>query len=186
MPLELVRKSCSPVITILLFLLAGTGCGKGSPVIEEGEAVMVLQVSSPVFIEGGTIAKKFTCDAENVSPPLAWSGIPTDTQSQALIVDDPDAPGGTWVHWVLYDLPADTTSLAEGAMKIGVEGVNDFRKPGYGGPCPPRGSTHRYYFKVYALDTRLGLKPGASKGDLERVMQGHVLAQGVLMGKYGR
>ena len=147
---------------------------------------MALQVSSPVFMEGGTIARKYTCDAENVSLPLAWSGTPPGTQSLALIADDPDAPAGTWVHWVLYDLPVEITSLAEGTKGIGTEGVNDFRKTGYGGPCPPRGSTHRYYFKIYALDTQLGLKAGAGKRDVERAMQGHVLAQGMLVGKYGR
>jgi Raf kinase inhibitor-like YbhB/YbcL family protein len=147
---------------------------------------MALQVASPVFVEGGMLARRFTCDAENVSPPLTWSGTPSGTQSIVLIADDPDAPAGTWVHWVLYDLPSDTTSLPEGVKGIGVEGVNDFRKSGYGGPCPPRGTPHRYYFKVYALDTQLGLKPGASKRDVERTMQGHVLAEGILMGKYGR
>jgi Raf kinase inhibitor-like YbhB/YbcL family protein len=147
---------------------------------------MALQVASPVFLEGGMLARRFTCDAENVSPPLTWSGTPSGTQSIVLIADDPDAPAGTWVHWVLYDLPSDTTSLPEGVKGIGVEGVNDFRKSGYGGPCPPRGTPHRYYFKVYALDTQLGLKPGASKRDVERTMQGHVLAEGILMGKYGR
>ena len=185
--LNIVSKSGLPVIVFLLFLLIGAGCGRASPVVElEDEAAMSLQVSSPVLMEGGTIARKYTCDAENVSPPLTWSGIPSGTQSLALIADDPDAPAGTWVHWVLYDLPADTTSLAEGTKGIGVEGVNDFRKSGYGGPCPPRGSTHRYYFKVYALDKQLGLTPGAGKRDVEWAMQGHVLAQGVLMGKYGR
>jgi Raf kinase inhibitor-like YbhB/YbcL family protein len=182
-----MSKSNLQIIVILLFLLMGAGCDRISPPVEEeGEAGMALQVSSPVFKEGGMIARKYTCDAENVSPPLTWSGIPPGTQSLALIADDPDAPAGTWVHWVLYDLPANTASLAEGTKGIGVEGVNDFRKTGYGGPCPPRGSTHRYYFKVYALDTQLGLKPGAGKRDIERAMQGHVLAQGVLMGKYGR
>lgn len=181
-----MSKSGLTLIIFLLLLLAGAGCGNASPLDEEEEVDMTLQVSSPVFGEGGTIAKKYTCDAENLSPPLAWSGIPAGTQSLALIADDPDAPAGTWVHWVLYDLPADTTALAEGMKGIGVEGVNDFRKTGYGGPCPPWGSTHRYYFRVYALDTKLGLKPGATKRDVERAMQGHVLAQGALMGKYGR
>lgn len=147
---------------------------------------MALQVTSQAFTEGGMIARRHTCDAENVSPPLTWPDAPPGTQSIALIADDPDAPVGTWVHWVLFDLPGETTSLPEGAKGIGVEGINDFRKSGYGGPCPPRGKPHRYYFKVYALDTRLGLKPGASKRDVERAMQGHILAQGVLMGMYGR
>jgi len=185
-----MQKGCAvllPCIVLLLVLLASAGCAGATPVVEkEGEAVMALQVTSPVFFEGGMIPSKFTCDAENVSPPLAWSGASTGTQSIVLIADDPDAPVGTWVHWVLYDLPPDTNSLPEGAMGIGVDGINDFRKSGYGGPCPPRGNPHRYYFKIYALDNRLGLKPGASKRDVERAMQGHILAQGVLMGKYGR
>ncbi len=147
---------------------------------------MALQVTSQAFIEGGIIARKHTCDAENVSPPLTWSGAPPGTQSIALIADDPDASAGSWVHWVLFDLPGETTALPEGVKGIGIEGINDFRKLGYGGPCPPRGKPHRYYFNVYALDTGLGLKPGASKRDVERAMQGHVLAQGVLMGMYGR
>lgn len=175
------------VILSLLLMLDGVGCG-GSLAVEEdeGDGVMTMKVSSPSFVEGGTIDRKYTCDAENVSPELAWSGIPPGTQSLALIADDPDAPAGTWVHWVLYNLPAGTASLAEGGKGVGVEGVNDFHKTGYGGPCPPKGSIHRYYFKVYALDTKLELKPGAGKRDVERAMQGHVLAQGVLMGKYGR
>lgn len=168
-------------------LLVEAGCSQASPLVtEEGEAAMALQVTSPVFVEGGNIPRKFTCDAENVSPALAWSGIPSGAQSIALIADDPDAPVGTWVHWVLYDLPGDTSAIPEAVMGIGVEGLNDFRKSGYGGPCPPKGKPHRYFFKVYALDTGLGLKPGASKGEVEKAMQGHVLAQGQLMGKYGR
>jgi Raf kinase inhibitor-like YbhB/YbcL family protein len=185
-----MQKGCAVwlhCIVLLLVLLASAGCAGATPGVEiEGEVVMALQVTSQAFIEGGLIPSKFTCDAENVSPSLAWSGAPTGTQSFALIADDPDAPMGTWVHWVLYDLPPDTQSLPEGAIGIRVEGINDFRKSGYGGPCPPRGKPHHYYFKVYALDTRLGLKPGASKRDVERAMQGHVLAQGQLVGMYGR
>ena len=147
---------------------------------------MTIQLTSPAFSEGGTIPKKFTCDADNVSPQLAWSGVPSETKSLVLIVDDPDAPSGDWVHWVLYDLPPELTGLAEGIKGVGVDGVNDFRKPGYGGPCPPRGSNHRYFFKLYALDTRLNLKPGASKADIEKAMGGHILAQGLLVGRYGR
>lgn len=147
---------------------------------------MSLSVTSAAFNEGGSIPRKFTCDDKNMSPALAWSGVPEGTQSLALIADDPDAPAGTWVHWVLYDLPAGTLSLPEGVMGLGTEGVNGFRKTGYGGPCPPRGTTHRYFFRVYALNANLGLKPGATKAELENAMQGHVLAQGQLMGKYGR
>lgn len=103
-----------------------------------------------------------------------------------MIADDPDAPVGTWVHWVLYDIPSDLSQLAEGAKGIGTQGVNDFHKLGYGGPCPPKGKPHRYYFKLYALDTALNLKPGASKENVLTAMKGHVLANGELMGKYGR
>lgn len=147
---------------------------------------MAITLTSSAFSEGGTIPKKHTCDGEDVSPALNWSGIPEGTKSLALIMDDPDAPAGTWVHWVLYDLPPDLTGLPEGTRGLGVEGMTSFREPGYGGPCPPRGKPHRYFFKLYALDKILGLKAGVTKGDLEKAMQGHVLAQGQLMGTYGR
>ncbi len=146
---------------------------------------MTIQLSSRAFAEGSPIPKKNTCDGENLSPPLAWSGVPAGTQSLALIAEDPDAPAGTWTHWVLYGLPASQASLDEGA-RVGIDGQNDFRKPGYGGPCPPKGKPHRYFFKLYALDTTLQLKTGASKAELEKAMRGHILAQGQLMGTYGR
>jgi Raf kinase inhibitor-like YbhB/YbcL family protein len=151
----------------------------------EGEVPMNLILTSSAFQEGQTIPVKYACDGQNVSPPLAWSEVPAGTISPALIVDDPDAPGGAFVHWVLYDLPGDATALGEGTS-VGVQGVNGFRKSGYGGPCPPKGSTHRYYFKLYALDKALGLKPGASKADVEKAIQGHILTWGQIMGKYGR
>lgn len=153
---------------------------------------MSIQITSSAFSEGNSIPKKYTCDAEDASPPLAWSGAPAGTKSLALIADDPDAPVGTWVHWVIYNLPPTLTELKEGIAKtptlegIGVQGTNDFRKTGYGGPCPPRGKPHRYFFKLYALDTALNLQAGASKTDLEKAMRGHILAQGQLMGTYGR
>ncbi|NMB57719.1 MAG: YbhB/YbcL family Raf kinase inhibitor-like protein [Chloroflexi bacterium] len=153
---------------------------------------MSISISSPAFTEGGTIPKKFTCDAENLSPALTWSGIPQGTKSLVLIVDDPDAPVGVFVHWVLFGMAGNLTGLPEGVAKsdsvsgIGVQGINDFRKTGYDGPCPPKGSNHRYYFKLYALDTTLDLKTGARKVNVEHAMQGHILAQGQLMGRYGR
>jgi hypothetical protein len=152
---------------------------------------MSILVTSPAFSEGNPIPKKYTCDGEDVSPPLAWSGLPAGTQSLALIADDPDAPVGTWVHWVIFNLPHTLTGLSEGIAKTptvegGIQGNNDFRKVGYGGPCPPRGKPHRYFFKLYALDTSLALEAGASKADVERAMQGHILAQGQLMGTYSR
>lgn len=153
---------------------------------------MALAISTTSFPNGGDIPKKFTCDGADVSPELSWTGAPAATQAFALIADDPDAPVGTWTHWVLYDLPATTASLAEGVSKVdelgsgGRQGRNDFRKIGYGGPCPPPGKPHRYFFKLYALDAKLNLKPGATKQEVEQAMQGHSLAQAELMGKYRR
>ncbi len=151
-----------------------------------------MQLSSTAFKEGAAIPAKHTCDAKDVSPPLKWTGVPAGTKSLALIVDDPDAPVGTWVHWVLYDLPATTTELAEDVPKSQTvaggakQGVNDFRRLGYGGPCPPPGKPHRYFFKLYALDAVLDLKPGLTKKDIERAMEKHILAQAQLMGTYQR
>ncbi len=153
---------------------------------------MSFHVTTRAFPAEGTIPKKFTCDGSDVSPPLAWSGAPPGTHSFALIVDDPDAPVGTWVHWVLYDLPANTKELAEGVPKQeqlsngARQGRNDFRKIGYGGPCPPPGKPHRYFFKLYALDKKLDLSAGASKAETESAMKGHILAQAELLGRYGR
>ncbi len=153
---------------------------------------MTIQITSAAFTEGGAIPKKHTCDGEDISPALAWSGIPSGTQSLALIADDPDAPVGTWVHWVLYNIPSTLNGLPEGVAKspnvegIGLQGNNGFRRSGYGGPCPPKGKPHRYFFKLYALDTSLNLKAGATKADIEKAMGGHILAQGQLMGTYGR
>ena len=151
-----------------------------------------MQLTSSAFTEGGVIPAKHTCDDKNVSPSLKWSGVPAGTKALALIADDPDAPAGTWVHWVLYDLPATATELPEDVPKSqyaadgAKQGLNDFRHLGYGGPCPPPGKPHRYFFKLYALDTPLDLKPGATKKDVERAMEKHVLAQTQLMGTYKR
>lgn len=153
---------------------------------------MALKLTSTGFEPGGTIPKKFTCDGPDVSPALAWNDPPAGTQSFALIADDPDAPVGTWVHWVLYDLPAEARALAENVPKQeqlangARQGRNDFGRIGYGGPCPPPGKPHRYLFKLYALDGKLHLPAGATKAEVERAMQGHVLAQGELLGRYGR
>ena len=139
-----------------------------------------------------TIPKTFTCDGLDVSPQLSWNDPPATTQSFALIMDDPDAPAGTWVHWVLYNLPISARELAENIpnreqLSNGAhQGRNDFNKFGYGGPCPPPGKPHRYYFKLYALDTKLHLKPGAIKADVERAMQDHIRAQSQLIGLHSR
>lgn len=153
---------------------------------------MSIQIICAAFKEGETIPVKYTCDGENVSPALNWSGAPENTKSFALICDDPDAPMGTWVHWVVYNIPATMTSLPEAVpMKKTVlnniiQGTTSFRKIGYGGPCPPRGPAHRYFFKIYALDTELNLKAGASENELLKAMEGHILAKGQLMGRYSR
>lgn len=151
-----------------------------------------MQIISSVFSHQGMIPATYTCDGADVSPPLTWSGIPADAKSLALIVDDPDAPDPaaprrTWVHWVLYDIPPALTGLAEGAadrLPAGIrEGMNDFRRARYGGPCPPLGK-HRYFFKLYALDKMLGALPGASKVAVEKAMQGHILMTSELVGLY--
>jgi Raf kinase inhibitor-like YbhB/YbcL family protein len=150
-----------------------------------------MEIKSSAFGSGEMIAAKYTCDGANFSPPLEWAGSPAGTRSFALICDDPDAPMGTWVHWVIYDIPPTATMLAEGITRQkdlpggGTQGINDFRKVGYGGPCPP-GGTHRYFFKLYALDTMLGLKPGITKDQLLKAMRGHILAEAQIMGTYRR
>lgn len=155
---------------------------------------MAFKLTSGAFEEGGRIPTRFTCDGPDVSPALAWSDAPADTKALALICDDPDAPRGTWVHWVLYDVPVGITTLPEGVPAEEVlpdlgrakQGRNDFGRIGYGGPCPPPGKPHRYFFKLYALDAALRLEAGATKADVERAMQGHVLGNAQLMGTYGR
>ena len=175
------------IISLVFLVLISAGCkselNQGN---EAGVTPMSIPVSSPSFKEGERIPIKFTCDGTNLSPQLDWSGQPATVHSLALIMDDPDAPAGTFVHWVLFNLPGDLASLPEGVSGTGVAGTNGFRKLGYGGPCPPKGSTHRYFFKLYALDFALDLKEGASKAEVERAMQGHILGQGQLGGKYSR
>jgi Raf kinase inhibitor-like YbhB/YbcL family protein len=150
-----------------------------------------MEIKSSAFGSGEMIAAKYTCDGADFSPPLEWSGGPAGTKSLALICDDPDAPMETWVHWVIYNIPPTAAILAEGITREkelpggGTQGVNDFRKIGYGGPCPPAG-THRYFFKLYALDAMLGLKPGITKDQLLKAMRGHILAEAQLMGTYKR
>jgi len=150
-----------------------------------------MEISSPSFKNGEFIPRKYTCDGNDISPSLNWDKVPDGTKSFALICDDPDCPSMTWVHWVCYNIPSDLRSLPEGIPKDkqlkngAMQGVTDFRRPGYGGPCPP-GGIHRYYFKLYALDTMPNPGPGATKSDIIKAMQGHILAQCELMGKYKR
>jgi len=153
---------------------------------------MGFEPRSPAFTQGADIPKKFTCDGQDLSLALAWDAPPAGTRSLALVMDDPDAPLGTWVHWVFFDLPVELRALPEGVPKDkepklgGRQGSNSWKRIGYGGPCPPPGPAHRYFFKFYALDRKLELPAGAAKADVEMAMRGHILAHGELMGKYKR
>lgn len=156
-----------------------------------GAGGVKMELKSQAFQAGETIPSKYTCDGQDISPPLNWSDPPTGTIGFALISDDPDAPVGTFVHWVMWNIPASTRALEEDLPKTASlsngtkQGTTDFRRIGYGGPCPPSG-THRYFFKLYALDTTLDLPTSATKKDLVKAMQGHILGQTELMGTYRR
>lgn len=149
-------------------------------------------LTTPTFPPGGRIPAPCTCDGENRSPCLQWSEIPVDTRSFAVICDDPDAPRKTWVHWILFNLPADAVEVKEGVPRTPVlpsgarQGMNDGSEIGYAGPCPPRGGPHRYFFRLYALDCTLNLSPGVQRSDLDQAMRGHVLAEATVIGMYGR
>jgi len=161
-------------------------------IAQTAEGGDLMKISSSAFEEGGTIPQKYTCTGEDVSPPLSWSDAPKGAKSLVLICDDPDAPVGTWVHWVLYALPPTITKLEEGVPPEGEvlngakQGRNDFGNLGYGGPCPPPGKPHRYYFKLYAVDMKPELKPGATKAEVLKTIKGHILDESQLMGRFGR
>lgn len=151
-----------------------------------------ISISAEGFKDGTTIPDVYTCKGKDISPTLSWKGIPAQTKSIALIMDDPDGSGGTFVHWVLYNVPAGTQKLSEGmphdkVLSDGsIQGITDFGRTGYGGPCPPPGKPHRYIFKIYALDSNIILAEGASKKQLENAMKGHILAKGEIVGVYRR
>ena len=198
--LRIQAKTCAVLVAILFMLishaksnaLANSDSKIDLLLAPERETAMSLSISSPSFSSGGDIPKKFTCDGVDVSPQLSWTEPPAGTKSFALLVDDPDAPVGTWNHWTMWTVPASARGLAEGVKKEAIlpdgseQGKNDFRKTGYNGPCPPSGKPHHYHFKLFALDTKLDLKPGASKREVEAAMKGHVLAQAEYVGRYGR
>ena len=194
----------SKALILLLFVAAcggesrstgDTASDSGLTVADTGKGsnAMGLQITSPAFSQGGPIPAKYTCEGQDISPPLAWSGVPPNTKSIALIVDDPDAPDPAkpqrvYVHWVLYNIPSSASALQENASKGGlpkgaVQGKNDWGKAEFGGPCPPIGR-HRYFHKLYALDTELMGLSSPTKADVERAMRGHILASGELMGTY--
>ena len=187
-------KRYTPVPLVLLtFCLAFSEIGNA---LEEGASMVTLKLTSTSFEPNGVIPARYTCEGKDISPSLQWSDPPSGTKSLALISEDPDAPGGTWVHWVLYDLPQGTRELKEGVPKTSLlqfpdgaarQGTTDFKRLGYGGPCPPPGSYHRYFFKLYAIDTILEYFPdGMTKQELLKAMEGHILAQGELIGRYKR
>jgi Raf kinase inhibitor-like YbhB/YbcL family protein len=184
------RSTSSSVVSIIGLLLAFEASADEHK--KEGKS-MALSITSPSFMNQGEIPSKFTCEGSDTSPELKWSGAPTGAKSLAVIVDDPDAPDPkapkmTWVHWVLYNIPATATGLPEGVASKSLpagtaEANNDWKRTGYGGPCPPIGR-HRYFFKLYAIDTVLPKLPAPSKAALEKAMEGHILAKAELMGTY--
>ncbi|MBE9546861.1 MAG: YbhB/YbcL family Raf kinase inhibitor-like protein [Proteobacteria bacterium] len=184
----MTRRIFYPLLIVLFFLFIFQGNNGIEAQMKGGK---VMEITSSAFEEGGNIPEMYTCDGANISPPLEWTAAPDGAKSFALICDDPDAPMGTWVHWVAYDLPVSISRLPENIppertpASGGKQGINDFNKIGYGGPCPP-GGTHRYFFKLYALDTTVDLAPGATKEQLLKAMRGHILSEAQLMGKYRR
>lgn len=186
-------------IIMLIAAAIGVACSGGNKSeadtkAKEGETEMAeMKIVSDAFSEGDTIPVKYTCDGADVSPALSWPEPPEGTKSLALICDDPDAPGRTWVHWVVINIPSDKNELVEGvnfsadsSFAGAIQCRTNFGHNKYGGPCPPPGPAHRYFFKIYALDTGLDLTAEATKADVEKAMEGHILAQGQLMGKYAR
>ena len=180
-----------PWFALMLGLLASCQ-GQATVPSQQPASAADLLVESTAFAESQDIPVRFTCDGDDVSPPLSWSEPPRGTQSLVLIVEDPDAPGGTWDHWLLFNIPAAIRLLPEGVPAdphpsgLGTHGSNSWHRLEYGGPCPPAGSPHRYYFHLYALDTVLALKEGSNKKEIEQGMQNHILAEGSLVARYGR
>lgn len=170
------------IIVIFLFLLTKQ---KQNQSLNNIITSNTMKIESPAFKNNELIPSKYTCDGENINPPLIISGVPVDAKSLAIIVDDPDAPAGTWTHWTVWNLKPDLQNILEGAKIDGIEGITSFKTKGYGGPCPPSGR-HRYFFKLYALDTILDLNSNSDKSALERAMAGHILAYAELIGLYSR
>ncbi len=166
---------------IIFVLIASVFAATAFSMADEDKESIAMKLESPEFENNGFIPKKFTCQGEDINPALIVEGIPEDTKSLVLIVDDPDAPMGMWVHWVLYNVPV-VSRIDENSIP-GEQGITDFGTKGYGGPCPPSG-IHRYFFKIYALDTELGLKQGPRKKDLEKAMKGHILGKAEMIGLY--
>lgn len=176
---------CLLAIACAVFIAGCSQKAADNAVIQNADGeVVVMKLTSPAFQDNGVMPPRFTCNGANVNPELAIEGVPSNAKSLALIVDDPDAPSKVWVHWVVFNIGPKTTRIGENSVpSSATEGTTDFKTQGYGGPCPPSG-THRYMFKLYALDTTLNLGPSATKEDVEAAMQGHVIAQATLAGLY--
>jgi len=184
----MIRKIYFVFITIIVAVVLIAGCvdQSSNPDSGDGETTQIgdLKITSTAFENGGNIPGKYSCDGDDISPPLSFENIPEGAESLVLIVDDPDAPDGTWVHWVVYGLSAETTGFVEDAVFEGYVGLNSWGDEAYGGPCPPIGEIHRYYFRLYALDTELDLHSRATRQEVDAAMSGHILEQTSLMGKY--
>lgn len=175
-------------LVFLLLVGCSTGEDEGGQAAESEGLPMTIEVTSTAFNDGQAIPSRYTCDGQDISPALAWRNVPAGAASLVLIMDDPDAPRGNWVHWVIFNMPTDVTGLPEASDAVpsgATEGNNSWKRTGYGGPCPPSG-THRYFFKLYAVDTLLDLSSGVTRGQVERAMEGHILDWGELMGTYTR
>ena len=173
-------------LTIFLVLLFGVVFPISGALSKEGKKMTELKITSPVFAANGYIPAHYTCDGRDINPPLEIADVPAGAKTLALIVDDPDAPVGMWVHWVVWNISPTTHEIGEDSVPAGAsQGKNDWNRNSYGGPCPPSG-VHRYFFKLYALDTRLSLGTGTTKADLEKAMAGHVLASAEIIGLYKR
>jgi Raf kinase inhibitor-like YbhB/YbcL family protein len=185
----LLRRTVAVVAPLMLILLA---LFVADYVRGQQPSPSKIELKTSSFTPGGFIPKRFTCEAADISPALSWTDPPAGTQSFAIIEDDPDAPSGTFVHWLVYDLPAAYRRLPEGLSGDdqmaggGRQGTNDFSRTGYNGPCPPRGQAHRYFIRFYALDVKINLRPAATRSELDAAMQGHILAQAELMGRFKR
>ena len=189
------RKFWLAILVIGVLLVQCSKAQKSQTTKQKGEKAMSLVLKTTAFQDGEPIPVKYTCDGADVSPELTWEGVPEGTRSLALICDDPDAPVGLWVHWVIYNIPPEATGLPEGVDKKSArltgklegtrQGINSWGKIGYGGPCPPKGPAHRYFFKLYALDTHIETD-NLTKAQLEKAMEGHILAQAQIMGTYQR
>jgi Raf kinase inhibitor-like YbhB/YbcL family protein len=171
----------TPYIVCLFIVIIIAFAGRS-----EGFDMSGMQITSPAFRSNGLIPEKFTCDGLDINPALSISGVPANARSLVLIVDDPDAPGGTWVHWVVWNIDPRVVEIKEGSIPQGaIQGINDFRKQNYGGPCPPSG-THRYFFKLYALDTKLDPGSNSTKSQVEKAMRGHIIDESSVVGLYKR